>query len=86
MGTNTHVYTSTVTLEKTVRVKIIPACEKVVCCLSICPVAERQTGRQTDSEKTVSVCESHCEGPAVPHSAVNRPNTRRHTHTHTLTG
>ncbi len=58
MGTNTHVYTLTVTLEKTVRVKIIPACEKVACCLSVCTTAERQTGRQSDRQtvKRQSVC------------------------------
>lgn len=74
--------TSTVTLEKTVRVKIIPACERVASRLSVCPRTDRQTS-QTDSEKTQSVCDSHCKGQAVPHSAVNRQNTRKHTHTHT---
>lgn len=47
----------------------------------VCPSVLRQRDRQADSEKTVSVCESHCEGPAIPppHSAVSRLNTRRHT-------
>lgn len=51
----THVYTLTVTLEKTVRVKIIPVCEKVACCLSVVPAAERQTGRQTVKRQSVCV-------------------------------
>lgn len=75
-------------LEKTVRVYIIPACEKVACCLSICPAADRQVDKSDRQWKdTVSVCDSHCEGRAAPHSAVNRLNTpsrtQKHTHTHT---
>jgi len=45
---------------------------------------DRQTVRQTDSEKTQSVCVKATERDQLPpHSAVNRLNTRRHTHTHT---
>lgn len=46
------------------------------------PVLQRQRDSQADGEKTVSVCESHCEGVATPHSAVNRLNTRRPTRRH----
>ena len=54
---------------------------KVACCLSVCPAAETQTGRQTDSEKTVSVCESHCEGTSCPEfSSEQTKHTQTHTH------
>jgi len=47
---------------------------------------DRQTVRQTDSEKTQSVCVKATERDQLPpHSAVNRLNTRRHTHAHTHT-
>lgn len=64
--------------------KIIPACETTASRPSVRLSWRGQTGRrarQTVRRHSQCVCDSHCEGRAVPHSAVNR-RKRKTVHTH----
>lgn len=70
-------------LEKTVRVYIIPACEKVACCLSICPAADRQVDKSDRRWKdTVSVCDSHWGTSRPTFSSEQTKHTLTYAETH----